>query len=272
MSAEKQISIILPSFRDERIVQAIASVRAFDDLGTVRIVVIDGGSARDLVEKIEAVLSKDDVLVSERDRGIFDGLNKGLERVTTPYLGWLGSDDLFTGAVKASDVVAALQDHDLFVASLFITSGPRVVRKTHSWGAGHGFVHWGLHNPHYSTFGRTSLLASERFALDDVSADIPYFLRIFDRQPKVAVSRKIGLLQAAGGFSTAGPGKSIEINKSIYRSYARRSNRLAAFVAISLKLSYRVASVAYYKLFPARWPRLFPDLARLIGAAPGAEA
>ena len=44
MANNKQLSIIIPSFRDDRIVDTIASVRLFDDLDTVRVVIIDGGS------------------------------------------------------------------------------------------------------------------------------------------------------------------------------------------------------------------------------------
>ncbi len=42
MIGNKRLSIILPSYNDSRIERAIQSIRHFDDLKTVRIVVIDG--------------------------------------------------------------------------------------------------------------------------------------------------------------------------------------------------------------------------------------
>lgn len=260
---DKQLSIIIPSFRDERIAQTIASVRLFDDAANVRLVIVDGGSGEGLLETIRPLLQAGDVLVSEPDKGIFDALNKGLERCTTPYLGWLGSDDLYTDAIKSSEVVRALADHDLFVTSLYMVDGPRVVRKTHSRPSALGLARWGLHNPHYATFGRTGLLASERFETTEISADIDYFLRIFARHPRVAWSPKVGLLQAVGGFSNSGWRKSVEVNRNVFQSYRKRSNALTAALSVGVKVGYKVAGAIMYRLRPNNWHEQFPSVARL---------
>src|ERR1017187_3672347 len=110
MIEAKRISIIVASYNDPRIVGAIRSIRHFDDMDTVKIVVIDGGSAPDVQRLIKESLTEDDIFVSERDRGIFDALNKGLDACDTEFIGWLGSDDVFTGSIKASAVVSALSN------------------------------------------------------------------------------------------------------------------------------------------------------------------
>jgi glycosyltransferase len=264
MMAGPKISVILPSFRDPRILDAIASVRAFDDIETCRIIVIDGGSAQDLVTQIAATLTPLDTLVSEKDQGIFDALNKGLDRVQTPYVGWIGSDDLYTGSVRASDVVGQLETSDLFIAPLFIVRGSRIVRKTHAWPSAHGLASLGLHNPHYSTFGRFSLLGAERFEVGDVSADIDYFLRIFKHKPRVSSTNKVALLQAEGGFSNSSLRKTLSVNRHAYQAYSRRTNSLTAIASIAIKLSYKIFGVGYYKLRRSYWHDLFPDLHAII--------
>lgn len=259
MPTDKQITIILPSFRDPRLLEAIASIRAFDDIGTVKLAVIDGGSEPALVEAIGQVLTPDDVLISERDRGIFDALNKGLDHSDTPYIGWLGADDLFTGEIKASDVVRALTDSDLFVASAYVVRGDWIRRKTHARPSALGLAKVGLHNPHYSTFGRSSLLKSERFDVDLLSADIEYFLKLFAKNPRVAASDKVLLIAAEGGFSTGSWAKAFRINRSVYDVYARRSNPVVAFVGIGVKTGYKMLSVLRYRLFKRHWPSLHPE-------------
>ena len=122
MITDKQLTIIIPSYKDIRILAAIESVRSFDDSGVVKILVVDGDSGTEFCERVRAVLAEGDVLISEADAGIFDGLNKGLDNVDTPYLGWLGSDDFFTEEVKASEVIDCLRDVDLFVGDLVIFS------------------------------------------------------------------------------------------------------------------------------------------------------
>lgn len=264
MAGDKLITIIMPSFRDPRILEAIASLRRFDDIDTLRIAVIDGGSDESLLSAIRDALTGEDVFVSERDRGIFDALNKGLDLVDTPYIGWLGADDLFTGAIKASDVVRALAEADLFVASTYIVRGEWIRRKTHAWPCGKGLVRFGLHNPHYSTFGRSALLKSTRFELDLLSSDIAYFLDIFAQRPKVVTTHKVLLLQAEGGFSTGSWAKAVRINHTVYETYRKRSNAVAGLLGVGVKTGYKVLGVIYYRLRKRQWPTMFPE------AAPGA--
>ena len=96
MREKIKISIIILSFNDIRVLEAIKSVQAFNDNNEVAIIVIDGGSEDELVKEINSMLSKEDLLISEKDNGIFDGLNKGLNYSKGDYIGWLGSDDFFS--------------------------------------------------------------------------------------------------------------------------------------------------------------------------------
>jgi glycosyltransferase len=245
----KRLSIILPSYNDGRIGEAIESVRRFDDVGTVRLVVIDGGSEAGVREAIERRLAPDDIFVSEPDGGIFDALNKGLDRCTTKYIGWLGSDDLFTGQLLASEVLGALQDHDLLVANLALFRDGRVRRVTHAWPSRFRLARYGLHNPHFSTFGRAALLKSERFDLRLRGADIAYFLHIFAKKPGVLSTNVIATLQGEGGFSTRSYRKSLNVNMELISVYAKYTNVAVAPIALCIKMGYKLWSSIYYRIF-----------------------
>ncbi|WP_395613882.1 glycosyltransferase [Allosphingosinicella sp.] len=258
MNSAKRLSIIVPSFRDERILEAIASIRAIDDVSAIRIVVIDGGSPEPLVARIAAVLTDDDILVSERDKGIFDGLNKGLDQVDTDYMGWLGSDDLYSGEVKASEVIGQLEDADLYITSMAFFRGDRIRRITHSWPASKGLVTLGLHNPHYGTFGRSGLLKSERFAIDDPISDQIYFFRIFDKKPRVAWTKKVGILAGEGGFSNSSYGKALALNRLVFTAIRRHRNIFAAIVGVAAKVGYKGSMRLWFKLRRITWPQRFP--------------
>jgi len=260
---EKQISIILPSFRDNRILLAIKSIRMFDDVSAVRIIVIDGGSDTTLVDEIRTALNNDDILVAEPDQGIFDALNKGLERVNTPYVGWIGSDDLFTGEVLASEVIHTLRNHDVFVASQYLVAGRRIRRLTQSFFAGHGLVRFGLHNPHYSTFGRAELFCKYKFALKNISSDIGYFLNVFAEDIKIAYTNKIAMLQEEGGFSTQSKLRSIAINRSAYHHYREHNGPILSTICVFLKVGYKVLSLILFKLAPEYWDQKYPKVAEL---------
>lgn len=249
MTAAKRLGIILPSYNDIRITEAIASIRRFDDVGSVKLFVIDGGSTPEVCAAIRPLMRPDDVFISERDKGIFDALNKGLDVCDTEYIGWLGSDDIYTGQVPASMVICALTDHDVFVANTAMFSDRRVRRLTHSRPSSMGLVRFGLHNPHYSSFGRASLFRSQRFDLGLLAADIAYFIEIFSTHPRVLSSPRVATLQAEGGFSNRSYKRILRINAQLFSVYARRTNALVALLSLLVKLGYKVWSSMYYKVF-----------------------
>lgn len=259
----QNLTILIPSFRDPRILATIRSVRHFDDMDAVRILVIDGGSPPELVQAIRSALIPGDVLISERDKGIFDGLNKGLARIDTPYMGWLGSDDLFTGEVMASEVIAALAQADLFIHSVAFIDDRHIRRITHSGPSAWGLMRFGLHNPHYGTFGRTALLQSEHFDIDDTAADIDYFLKIWRKAPVIDRSAKVGTLMGEGGFSNNSMQKILQNNQSVYRAYRRIYGPLIPPVAVVAKLLYKALGRAKFTLAMIDWRLRFPVAAKL---------
>ena len=149
----RPITIILASYNDVRILRAIKSIRDFDDGDLVSILVIDGGSDSNTVELIAAEMTDTDHLISEKDEGIFDGLNKGLEACNSEIIGWLGADDFFSGNVLATEVMSVLQNTDIFVGSIYFFKDDIVTRKTSSLHCKYEAARLlGFHNPHYATF------------------------------------------------------------------------------------------------------------------------
>lgn len=61
----------------------------------VEYIVIDGGSTDGTQKKIAPFEDKLSYYISEKDRGIFDALNKGIKKATGDVIGILNSDDLF---------------------------------------------------------------------------------------------------------------------------------------------------------------------------------
>lgn len=242
------LSIIIPSFKDPRILRAIQSVRRFDNIGNVQIVVVDGGSDEAFIHRVREILEPQDMLIWEPDDGIFDALNKGLEHARGEMIGWIGSDDIFHTEIKASEVVSSLQTADIVVSGTAMVNYDRITRvfwlpSTPSKAA---FI--GLHNPHFSTFGRSDVLRVARFEKTSPIADIGYFLEVFKTNPTVHVDRRIATLQQIGGFSNGSFGKSLALNSLTFALYRKHMSPLRAMMASVLKVFPKVVSVVYYKL------------------------
>ena len=102
---------------------------------------------------------------------------------------------------------------------------------------------FGLHNPHFSTFGRSALFKSERFSLTLLGSDIDYFLRIMAKDPSVASTLKVSTLMREGGFSTRSCRQILRINVENYGTYRRINGPVLAAISVTLKLGYKIMSL-----------------------------
>lgn len=246
--SNRPLTIIIPSFNDFRIGRAIRSVHRFDDSDSVAILIVDGGSGSDVIQLIQEALNPADRLISEPDRGIFDALNKGLAECSSEYIGWLGSDDVFTGDVPSSKVVSELRGNDLYIANVAFVKDGRITRITHAVLAAKGLMAIGLHNPHYATFGRARLLKSEKFRIDMRAADIEYFARIFRRRPQIAWENTIATLQAEGGYSNSSIAGILRANWESVGVFSNYTNWCVGPLAVIVKLTYKAMLLCYFKM------------------------
>jgi glycosyltransferase len=76
----------------------------------VEIVLVDGGSTDGTVDLLERYRSRVDTIVSERDAGIYDALNKGIRLSTGDVIGFLHADDVFGSNDALAHVAAAFED------------------------------------------------------------------------------------------------------------------------------------------------------------------
>ena len=76
-------------------------------------IVIDGGSTdgtRDLLEKYENSMTR---IVSERDNGIYDAMNKGIKLATGDVIGILNSDDIYNDVTVIESVANAIMENNV---------------------------------------------------------------------------------------------------------------------------------------------------------------
>lgn len=94
------ITIVTPSFNQaDFLEETIQSVLA-QGYPNLQFGIIDGGSTDDSIKIIESYRDRLDFVVSEKDDGQTQAINKGLKRATGEIVGWLCSDDtLLPGAL-----------------------------------------------------------------------------------------------------------------------------------------------------------------------------
>ncbi|MBD3797018.1 MAG: glycosyltransferase [Campylobacterales bacterium] len=104
-----KISIITSVYNNASTIEdAIRSVLS-QDYSDIEYIVVDGASSDgtvEIIKKYEGQISK---FVSEKDKGIYDGLNKGIALATGDVIGFLHSDDIYGDAHIISEVVEAFE-------------------------------------------------------------------------------------------------------------------------------------------------------------------
>lgn len=73
-------------------------------------IIIDGVSTDGTMDVINQHIEQIAAFISEPDKGIYDALNKGLQRATGDVVGFLHADDLFASADVLSIIASAFED------------------------------------------------------------------------------------------------------------------------------------------------------------------
>lgn len=108
-----KVSIITSVYNNEKTIEdAIKSVLS-QDYSDIEYIVVDGASKDSTVEVIKKYEDKISKFVSERDKGIYDGLNKGISLATGDIIAFLHSDDIYASETIISDVVKMFQENEI---------------------------------------------------------------------------------------------------------------------------------------------------------------
>ena len=200
------MSVITVVFNNrESIAAALDSVLAQTNVD-YELVVIDGGSTDGTLEVLNRYTERIAVLVSEPDRGIYDALNKGIQRASGDVVGFLHSDDLYADTGVLSRLANTFADPgvDVVYGDLVYVSKvnqDQVVRYWRSGAFSGRRLGWGWMPPHPTLYVRRSVY--RQIGLFDITfriaADYDFILRLLSRKgvkvryiPEVLVKMRVG--------------------------------------------------------------------------------
>ncbi|MFW5968618.1 MAG: glycosyltransferase family 2 protein [Persicimonas sp.] len=157
-----KLSIITVSFNAcPHVAGAIESVlgqRGVD----VEYIVIDGGSTDGTVDEVARFGDRIDFFVSEPDDGLYDAMNKGLERASGEVVGFLNADDVYEDDRVLARVAERLDETgaECLYGDLVYTRRDDLEAVVRYWRSGaywHGRFRWGWMPPHPAFFARREL-------------------------------------------------------------------------------------------------------------------
>lgn len=201
-----KISIITVCYNSaETIGDTLRSVRE-QTYGDIEHIVIDGGSNDNTLSVVKTEGSHVAKVVSERDNGIYDAMNKGIALATGVIIGFINADDFYSSPKVLADVASLFDDSkvDACYGDLCYVKQDNtgvVVRYWQSSDFRPGTFEAGWCPPHPTFFVRREIY--ERFGLFDLSyriaADVELMMRFLEVHrvrakylPEVLVKMRMG--------------------------------------------------------------------------------
>lgn len=199
-----KISIITVTKNSENTIEeTINSVRS-QTYSNLEYIIIDGASDDNTINIINSNRDVITTLISEKDYGIYDAMNKGLRIATGEIIGILNSDDTFFNPNTVARVVQAFKAHNtdsIYSNLCYVDDHQNIIRF---WRAGvikRTSFQFGWMPPHPTFWVKKSIYETHgRFNTDlKFSADYELMLRLLYKEKiswyylnEVTVKMKIG--------------------------------------------------------------------------------
>ncbi|MCE7059957.1 glycosyltransferase family 2 protein [Dyadobacter sp. CY343] len=202
------------------------------DYPDIEYIVVDGNSkdgTQDIVKSFEGKVSK---FVSEKDAGIYDAMNKGIQLASGEIIGILNADDFYAFSTVISEVVELMKsgNYEACYGDLEyvdFTNGSIVKRKWTSGLYQKGSFLNGWMPPHPTFFVRRELYDRlGKFRLDlGSAADYELMLRFVHKaEIKIGYLPKVLVKMRSGGVSNSSFKNRIQANRNDLKAW--RTNEL----------------------------------------------
>ncbi len=204
-------------------------------------IVVDGASKDDTMAVVKTHGAHVAKIVSERDQGIYDAMNKGLALASGDFVGFLNADDMFAGpdVVAAIARAASAANVDAVFGDLVYVNKDRPSELVRYWRSGvfsPSRLRFGWMPPHPTLYVRTSLVKTlGPFDLRlRIAADYDFMLRYLGHPGFLAVYLPKVLVKMRTGGASNKSVKSLA-RKSYEDWIALRQNRIGGLFTLFCK-------------------------------------
>ncbi|HEY6896908.1 MAG TPA: glycosyltransferase family 2 protein [Rhodocyclaceae bacterium] len=189
-------------------------------------VVVDGGSTDATLDLVKQLGSRVGKLVSEKDRGIYDAMNKGIALASGDVIGTLNSDDMYADADVLAEVAKVFADPtvDACYADLVYVDRDSASRVSRYWQSSPfrpGLFARGWCPPHPTFFVRREVY--ERLGVFDLrytlAADVILMMKFLEiARIKTVHVPKVWIKMRQGGVTNNSLRNILKQNREILRA------------------------------------------------------
>lgn len=236
-----KISIITACYNSAATIEDTLKSVAMQDYKNIEHIIIDGASADNTLEIINRFPHVSEV-VSGKDKGIYDAMNKGIDMASGNVVGILNSDDVYSNSHVISTVMKEFEDGrvDAVYADLQYVKHNNLEKITRTWHSGKYSkrkFYFGWMPPHPTFFVRRTVYENiGNFNCSLVSAaDYEFMLRVLLKNDyKALYIPEVLVKMRTGGMSNATLGNRLRANREDREAW-RINNITPYFFTIPFK-------------------------------------
>jgi glycosyltransferase involved in cell wall biosynthesis len=237
-----KISIITVVRNNVKTIQQTIESVLSQEYKNIEYIIIDGDSTDGTLEIIKSFRGSIDKFISEKDQGLYDAMNKGINLASGDVVGFLHSDDFYFNSKVLSTVINTFKEYpkvDACYADLIYihrTDTSRIIRYWKSSDYSSGIFSKGWSPPHPTLFIRKKIY--QKYGDFDlsyhISSDIELMIRFIEvYKIKVKYVPHLWVKMRIGGLSSSGIKNILKQNKevlSILKSYKLANNIIVFFL------------------------------------------
>lgn len=236
-----KISIITISYNSSKSI--LDTIKSINDQSFQNIehVFIDGFSSDNTVEIIRLKSKRKNIIISEKDNGLYDALNKGVNLASGDIIGFVHSDDFLSSNNIIEEVVSMIKTENfdgVYGDLQYVdkSNTQKVIRNWKSCEFNKSLLKKGWMSPHPTLFLKKEVyLKHGLFDLSyKISSDYHFMLRVFsDSELKFGYLPKLITTMRVGGTSNRNLKNIIKKFREDYR--AIKENNIGNFLTLIMK-------------------------------------
>lgn len=258
-----KVSIITVVFNGEKTISHTIESILNQTYKNIEYIIMDGKSSDGTLDIINKYKDKIDIVVSERDKNLYDAINKGISLATGDIVGLLHSDDFYTDDMVIQRVVDTFGEKkvdSVFADLLYIKDDnlDRVLRYYSAKKFTPAKLKQGIMPPHPTFFVKKSIYEKHGPYKTDykIAADYEMFYRLLlVKSISYAYIHFPLVKMRVGGISGGGIKNKILINKEVIRAIrdnGHHSNHLLILKKYPVKILEIIKGYSYNILVKIR--------------------